>query len=77
MINLLLLSNFYPVMSYRRVQKKKRNQQIIVYDSVARYSPQEVNLLRWNLSQNCNISSVLSIFEYNQGKANDKFITSQ
>ena len=28
------------------------------------------------LPENCNIFSVLSIFEYNTGKTNNKFITS-
>ena len=40
-------------------------------------SAQVVNLLRWNMTQYCNISSVLSIFKYNPGKTIDKFITSQ
>ena len=41
MISLLLLSNnFYAVISYRRVQKKKGQRRIIVYDSVTRYGPQ-------------------------------------
>ena len=36
-----------------------------------------VNLLRWNLSQYCNISSVLGIFKYNSDKTNNKFISSE
>ena len=38
MINLLLLNNFYPVISYRRVREKKRR----INGLVARYGPQSV-----------------------------------
>ena len=55
----------------------KESDELLYTVLVARYGPQSVNLLRWNLSQNCNIFSVLSIFKYNVGKTNDKFITSQ
>ena len=39
-INLLLLSNFYPVISYRRVQKI--SDELLFYDLVTRYGPQSV-----------------------------------
>ncbi|KOX71901.1 hypothetical protein WN51_03046 [Melipona quadrifasciata] len=40
MTNLLLLNNFYPVISYRPVRKEKRR--IVVYGLVTRYGPQSV-----------------------------------
>ena len=44
-MNLLLLNNFYPVMSYRRVSKRK--QRIIVYiGSVTRYGPQSAQAVK-------------------------------
>ena len=44
MTSLLLLNNFYPVISYRQVLKKKikqknRKRRIIEYGSVTRYGP--------------------------------------
>ena len=86
MINLLLFNNFYPVMSYRRVQKEKDELLCTVWSLVMvrnQLPAQVVNLLRWKdvprtnfLSQNCNIFSVLSISKYNLGKTN-KFINYQ
>ena len=37
-VSLLLLNNFYPVISHQRAQKRR----IIVYGSVTRYGPQSV-----------------------------------
>ena len=75
-------------MSYRRVQKEKKATNYRMYGSVTRYGPQSVaiNLLRLNdvprtsrtfFPKRCNISSVLSIFKYNPGKTNNKFIISR
>ena len=38
-INLLLFSNFYPVISNRRVQEKKGNDELLHTGSVTRYGP--------------------------------------
>ena len=50
MINLLLLNNFYPVTSYRRVQKEKESDELLCMDRslVMVREPVMVNLLRWN-----------------------------
>ena len=39
MINLLLVNNFYPALSYRRVQKKKKATNYCIHGSVTRYGP--------------------------------------
>ncbi|KAF3423979.1 hypothetical protein E2986_12756, partial [Frieseomelitta varia] len=67
-INLLLLNNFYPVISYRWVEKRKRR--FIVYGSVTRYGPQSICQRKW-LTLNV-------IFKRNKiGKGDNKVITSQ
>ena len=45
MIDLLLLDNFCPVISHRRVQKE--SDEFIVYGSVTRYGPQSVASATW------------------------------
>ena len=42
MINLSLLDNFYPVTSYRRVRKKKKETKLLYTVLVTRYGPQSV-----------------------------------
>ena len=39
MISLLILNNFYPMISYRRVSKEKESDRLLHTVSVARYGP--------------------------------------
>ena len=79
MINLLLLNNFYPIISHRRVQKEKKatNHCIRLGSLVmvrSRLPAQLVNLFVPNYG---NIFTVFSIFTYNPDKTDNKFINSQ
>ena len=51
MISLLLLNNFYPVVSF----KGERKRRIVVYGSVARYGPRNQSPAQWVKGQ-CTIS---------------------
>ena len=67
-INLLLLNNFYPVVSYRRVQKK--SDETVVYGLVTRYGPQSVARGKWLIPrlifhENCKYVFVSVINNYN------------
>ena len=75
MMSLLLLNSFYPVISYRRVRKRKRKRRIVVRGSVTRYGPrtslpaQRINIAsrslgqRWQLS--LNWSTNISAYRFN------------
>ena len=75
-------------MSYDIDEFEKEATNYCVRFGHARYGPQSVasasgfnfwmsRTSRNFLPQNCDIFSVLSIFKYNPGKANNKFITSR
>ena len=77
MISASLLKNFYPVISYRRVQKESDDLLCTVWSLVMVRNQLPAQPGRKFFCPKIAIFSVLSIFKYNPGKTNDKHITSQ
>ena len=73
MINLLLFNNICPVISYRRVSKRKRR--ITVYGSVTRYGPQSIASVTWpNQVLSFSLSLSLSFFFRNDSHARARLL---
>ena len=70
-----IIDHFYPAMSYRRVQKRKRATNHFVRLGRSLWSA--ISRQGTSRAPNCNIFSVSSILKHNAGKTNNKFISSQ
>ena len=68
MISLLLVNNFYIVISYQRVEKEKKATNYCTRSLVMVRNQLPAQVVENFFLQNSNIFSVLSIFKYNSAK---------